>query len=71
MKKRKIKWKNVLAFALLIGSIAMILHQFYILVIYPVLTGHLTGLTYTGLLVMILVILIANWSFETLRDDFN
>ena len=60
MKKRKIKWKNVLAFALLIGSIAMILHQFYILAIYPVLTGHLTGLTYTWLLVMILVILIAN-----------
>ena len=71
MKKRKIKWKNVLAFVLLIGSIAMILYQFYILAIYPVLTGQLTGLTYTGLLVMILIILIANWSFETLRDDFN
>lgn len=65
----RIKWKNVILAILFMASITFIVGQLYYLTIYPIFSGHITGLTWTGLFMLGLANYIAYSSYEALKKS--
>lgn len=51
---KRIKWNNVLKAMLFVVSSGIVLYDFYYIVIYPILTSHITTFTWLGLITCIL-----------------
>lgn len=68
MKKRKINWGAIGKFILLILSGAILIEHFYMLAIYPFITGELTGLSWWGLFVTLLALFVFANCYEDLRE---
>ncbi len=71
-KKRKvhIKWRNVFRLIVLMCSIAIIVNDIYMLVIYPFVHNETTGLTLYGCLTEVLAIFVAYITFDELREEY-
>lgn len=67
--KIRIKWKNVILAMLFMASMAIIIGQYYYIFIYPIFSGHITGLTWLGVALLIVVSYVAYISYEVLKKS--
>lgn len=67
--KIRIKWKNVILAMLLMTSMSIIIGQYYYIFIYPIFSGHITGLTWLGVALLIVVSYVAYTSYEALKKS--
>lgn len=67
--KIRIKWKNVILAMLLMASTSIIIGQYYYIFIYPIFSGHITGLTWLGVALLIVVSYVAYTSYEALKKS--
>lgn len=67
--KIRIKWKNVILAMLLMASTSIIIGQYYYIFIYPIFSGHITGLTWLGVALLIVVSYVAYKSYESLKKS--
>ena len=65
--KRKINKKGISYLLVFIASLSLIVHDAYRLTLEPIFTGKLTGLTWFGLLTLIIAFLTLNLSYEKLK----
>lgn len=59
MKKIKIKYINVLKLVVLVGCLGLIIHDLYMLFIYPIIFKTLTSFTVYGFLTFVLAVIIS------------
>lgn len=69
--KIRIKWKNVVLAMLFMASITFIIGQFYYIFIYPYISGYVTGLTWLGVLLLVVVSYVAYTSYEALKKSVS
>ena len=65
---KRINWKNVSYLLTLLISLSVILHDFYRLALEPIFTGHLTRLTWFGVITFGLSFIALDKSFEQLKS---
>lgn len=70
-KKTKIKWGNVLKAVVFLFSAYMILHDLYMISIYPIISGNYCGLTGFGLLVLITNFMIVGFICEDFEEQIE
>ena len=56
--KTKIRWGNLVRAFLFIGSLLVIIHDFYMVTISQFITGNMVGFTFIGLITLIAAIMI-------------
>ena len=56
--KTRIKWGNLVRAFLFIGSLLVIIHDFYMVTISQFITGNMVGFTFIGLITLIAAIMI-------------
>ncbi len=73
MKKKtsRIKWSNIFKFIVLICSVAIVVNDIYMLVIYPFIHDATTGLTLYGFLTGVLAMFVAFITFDELYEDYH
>lgn len=67
--KIRIKWKNVILAMLFMASMAIIIGQYYYIFIYPIFSGHITGLTWLGVALLTVVSYVAYTSYLALKKS--
>lgn len=67
--KIRIKWKNVILAILFVASMTIIIGQFCYIFIYPIFSGHITGLTWLGVSLLTIVSYVAYTSYESLKKS--
>ena len=67
--KIRIKWKNVILAILFMASMAIIVGQYYYIFIYPIFSGHITGLTWLGVALLTVVSYVAYTSYLALKKS--
>lgn len=70
-KKIKIKWGNVLKAVVFLFSAYMILHDLYMINIYPIISGNYCGLTGFGLLVLITNFMIVGFIYDDFEEQIE
>ncbi len=70
-KKNRIKWSNIFRFIVLICSVAIVVNDIYMLVIYPFIHKVTTGLTLYGCLTGFLAMFVAYITFDELYEDYH
>ena len=65
---KRIKWKNVSYLLMLLVSLSVLLHDFYRLALEPFFTGKLTGLTWFGVITLVISFIALDKSFEQLKS---
>lgn len=68
---KKVKWLNVLETLLFLGSLAVIIHDLFMVTVYSWFTSQLVGWTWFGLATFILAIAIASLTYEDLEEKAN
>ncbi len=71
MKKKKIKWGNVIKAVIFLLCIGVMIHDFYMLTIYSFITNQLTQLTWFGLGTLILAIITASLIYEDFEEQIE
>lgn len=71
MKKKKIKWINVIKAIVFIFCISMILHDVYMLTVASWVTGKLYSWTWFGLLTFILFCSIAGMIYDDFEEQIK
>lgn len=69
MKKRKIKWINVVKAVLFIFCISMILHDIFMVTVYGWITGSHHGFTWFGFITFILFFMITGFIYEDFEEQ--
>ena len=64
---KKVKWLNVLEALLFLGSLAVIIHDLFMVTVYSWFTSQLVGWTWFGLATFMLAIAIASLTYEDLE----
>lgn len=65
--KTKLNYKNIFRLIILTGCLYLIVHDLYMLLIYPIITGKLTALTMYGLVILISAVAISSNILEQLK----
>jgi uncharacterized membrane protein len=65
------KWKNILLAILFIASLGVMVKDFYMLTIYTIFTGNMVGLTWLGLIELILAITCFISILEYFKDEIR
>lgn len=60
MKRRKLKWKNILLLVVLIACISLIIHDIYMNTIYTFISGRIVGWTWFGFLTYIMAFVVSD-----------
>ena len=68
---KKVKWLNVLEALLFLGSLAVIIHDLFMVTVYSWFTSQLVGWTWFGFGTFILAFMVAGLIFEDLEDQWN
>lgn len=68
---KKIKWLNVLKVLGLIGCLALIVHDLFMVTIYGWITSNMVGWTWFGLATFVATIMIASLIFDDLEEQWN
>lgn len=68
---KKVKWLNVLEALLFLGSLAVIIHDLFMVTVYSWFTSQLVGWTWFGLATFMLAIAIASLTYEDLEEKAN
>lgn len=68
---KKIKWLNILKVLGLIGCLALIVHDLFMVTIYGWITSNMVGWTWFGFGTFILAFMVAGLIFEDLEDQWN
>lgn len=71
MKKKKIKWINVIKLFVFIYCVYMICHDVYMLTIHSYITGNMYGWTWIGFLTFILFFVIAGLIYEDFEEQLK
>jgi len=71
MKKRKIKWLNVIKLIVFIFCVYMILHDVYMLTIHSYITGNMYGWTWIGFITFILFFIVAGMIYEDFEEQIK
>ena len=67
MKRKKIKWSNVIKLLIFLFSISVIIQKICILTFYSWSTGTVYGLTWYGLLILVLFYSIAAMIYQDFK----
>ncbi len=65
--KKRLNYKNIFKLFILAGCLWIIVHDLYMLLIYPIITGKLTALTMYGLVILISAVAIGSNILEQLK----
>lgn len=68
--KRKINWLAVIEAILFLGSLAVIIHDFYMVTIYSWIHSTLVGWTWFGLGTLFIAFMIASVTYEDLEERY-
>ena len=71
MKKRKIKWGNVIEAIIFLFCIGLLVHDFYMLTIHCFITNQLTQLTWFGLITNVLAIMTVVVIYEDFEEQIK
>ena len=71
MKKKKIKWINVIKAIVFVFCISMILHDVFMLTIGSWISGNLYGWTWYGFITFILFCAIAGMIYEDFEEQIE
>ena len=69
--KRKINWLAVIEALLFLGSLAVIIHDFYMVTIYSWIHSTLVGWTWFGLGTLFIAFMVASVTYEDLEERAN
>lgn len=70
-KKFKIKWKNVLLAVILLMCIGLILHDLFMLTVYPLVTDKYVGWTWFGFATFIMAFVLGGVIVEYIDEEIN
>lgn len=71
MKRKKINWINVTKLVVFIFCVYMILHDLYMLAIYPFVSGKLYSWTFLGVVTFILFITVAGMIYDDFEEQLK
>ena len=70
-KKFKIKWKNVLLAVILLMCIGLILHDLFMLTVYPLVTDKYVGWTWFGFLTFLTAFAVGGEIVDYFVEEIN
>lgn len=68
---KRIKWLNVLKVLGLIGCLALIIHDLFMVTVYGWITSNMVGWTWFGFGTFVISFMIASLLFEDLEEQWN
>lgn len=71
MKRRKIKWLNVIKALGFVGCIGVILHDMYMITIHGWVTGYMASWTWLGFITFIMAFVIAGTIYEDFEEQIK
>ena len=69
--KRKINWLGVIEAILFLGSLAVIIHDFYMVTVYSWIHSITVGWTWFGLGTLFIAFMVASITYEDLEERAN
>ncbi len=71
VKRRKINWLAVISLVLFLASLALIIHDFYMLTIYSIIHSITVSLTWFGLGTLVIAFMVAGCTYDYLEERFT
>ena len=68
-KKTKLNWRNISKIIVFVICLGFIMYDFYMLMIYPILTGHLIGWTMIGFISFVAALFMLVSIYEDFKEE--
>jgi len=68
---KKVKWLNVIKLLVLIVCLGVVIHDLYMVIVYPLITSNLVGWTYWGLFTFFISLCFAYEICEDFKEEIK